>query len=270
MGTSICHMVCGTESKIVPGMCGVVEDGILPGLFGFEAGQSAVGDIFAWFVENCVPASYEQEAREKGMNVFQLLPLKAAALKPGESGVLALDWWNGNRSVLVDTALSGMLIGATLTTKPEEIYRALVEATAYGTAMIINTFEQYGVPVEEMYACGGLAQRNALMMQIYADVTGRPLRIAASEQTCAVGAAMHAAVAAGKAAGGYDTIQDAAVKMARVKDEQYYPIPENQAVYKELYAEYARLHDYFGRGENDVMKRLRAIKEKVHEEKAAV
>jgi len=270
MGTSICHMVCGTESKIVPGMCGVVEDGILPGLFGFEAGQSAVGDIFAWFVDNCVPAAYEAEAQAKGISVHQLLTEKAAALKPGESGLLALDWWNGNRSVLVDTALSGMLLGATLTTKPEEIYRALIEATACGTAMIVNTFEQYGVPVEEIYGCGGLAQKNALLMQIYADVTGRPLRIAASEQTCAVGAAMHAAVAAGPAAGGYDTIQQAAAKMARVKDEQYYPIPENQAIYQELYAEYARLHDYFGRGENDVMKRLRAIKEKVHEEKAAV
>jgi len=270
MGTSICHMVCGTESKIVPGMCGVVEDGILPGLFGFEAGQSAVGDIFAWFVENFVPAAYEAEAQAKGISVHQLLTEKAAALQPGESGLLALDWWNGNRSVLVDTALSGMLLGATLTTKPEEIYRALIEATACGTAMIVNTFEEYGVPVEEIYGCGGLAQKNALLMQIYADVTGRPLRIAASEQTCAVGAAMHAAVAAGKAAGGYDTIQDAAAKMARVKDEQYEPIPENQAIYKAIYAEYARLHDYFGRGENDVMKRLRAIKEKVREEKAAV
>jgi L-ribulokinase len=265
MGTSICHMVCGTESKIVPGMCGVVEDGILPGLFGFEAGQSAVGDIFAWFVENCVPGSYEDEAKAHGISVHQLLTEKAAALQPGESGLLALDWWNGNRSVLVDTALSGMFLGATLTTKPEEMYRALIEATAYGTAMIVNTFAQYGVPVDEIYCCGGLASKNALLMQIYADVTGRPMRIAASEQTCALGSAMHAAVAAGKAAGGYDTIQDAAATMARVKDEQYEPIPANQAVYAELYAEYAKLHDYFGRGENDVMKRLRAVKERVHE-----
>ncbi|MHB9132367.1 MAG: ribulokinase [Armatimonadota bacterium] len=269
MGTSICHMVCGTESKIVPGMCGVVEDGILPGLFGFEAGQSAVGDIFAWFVENCVPGSYEREAQERGMTVFQLLPAKAAALKPGESGLLALDWWNGNRSVLVDTALSGLLLGCTLTTKPEEIYRALVEATAFGTATIVNTFAEYGVPIDEIYCCGGLAVRNALLMQIYADVTGRTMRISASNQTPALGSAMHAAVAAGATAGGYATIQDAAKKMARVKEEQYVPIPENQAIYQELYAEYLRLHDYFGRGENDVMKRLRAIKERAHSEKVA-
>ncbi|HEX2950617.1 MAG TPA: ribulokinase [Armatimonadota bacterium] len=261
MGTSICHMVCGTKSQIVPGMCGVVEDGILPGLFGFEAGQSAVGDIFAWFVDNCVPGSYEREAAERGISVHELLTEKAAALKPGESGLLALDWWNGNRSILVDTDLTGLLLGCTLTTKPEEIYRALIEATAYGTAMIVNTFAEHGVPIDEIYCCGGLAMKNALLMQIYADVTGRPMRISASNQTPALGSAMHAAVAAGSAAGGYDTIQDAATVMARVKDEQYEPIPDNQTIYHELYAEYVRLHDYLGRGDNDVMKRLKALKE---------
>jgi len=269
MGTSICHMVCGTESKIVPGMCGVVEDGILPGLFGFEAGQSAVGDIFAWFVDNGVPGAYHQEAAQRGISVHQLLSEKAALLKPGESGLVALDWWNGNRSVLVDTALSGLLLGASLTTKPEEIYRALIEATAYGTAMIVNTFAEYGVAVDEIYCCGGLASKNPLLMQIYADVTGRPMKISASEQTPALGSAMHAAVAAGAAAGGYATIQDAAAKMARVKDEQYFPIPENQAIYRELFAEYTQLHDYFGRGANDVMKRLKALKERAHQEKTA-
>ncbi len=261
MGTSICHMVCGTQEEIVPGMCGVVEDGILPGLFGFEAGQSACGDIFAWFVENCVPAAYEREAIEREITVHQLLTEKAAALKPGESGLLALDWWNGNRSILVDTDLTGLLIGCTLTTKPEEIYRALIEATAYGTATIVNTFATNGVPIDEIYCCGGLAMKNALLMQIYADVTGRPMRISASEQTPALGSAMHAAVAAGASAGGYATIQDAAAKMARVKDEQYEPIPANQAIYAKLLAEYTLLQDYFGRGENDVMKRLKAIKE---------
>ena len=261
MGTSNCHLVCGTESAIVPGMCGVVEDGILPGMFGFEAGQSAAGDIFAWFVENCVPASYEREAAAAGISVHQLLTEKAARLKPGESGLLALDWWNGNRSVLVDTDLTGLLIGCTLATKPEEIYRALIEATAFGTATIINTFEQYGVPIDEIYCCGGLASKNALLMQIYSDVTGREMRISASEQTPALGSAMQAAVAAGKAAGGYDTIQDAAAKMARVKEEMYRPIPENQAIYQTLLAEYTKLHDYFGRGENNVMKRLKSIKE---------
>ncbi|MEI7833841.1 MAG: ribulokinase, partial [bacterium] len=261
MGTSNCHMVCGTQEVIVPGMCGVVEDGILPCLFGYEAGQSAVGDIFAWFVENCVPAAYEREAIERQITVHQLLTEKAAALKPGESGLLALDWWNGNRSILVDTDLTGLLIGCTLTTKPEEIYRALIEATAYGTATIVNTFASNGVPIEEIYCCGGLAMKNALLMQIYSDVTGRPMRISASEQTPALGSAMHAAVAAGAAAGGYATIQDAAAKMARVKDEQYEPIPANQAIYAKLLVEYTLLQDYFGRGANDVMKRLKAIKE---------
>ncbi len=262
MGTSICHMVCGTESKIVPGMCGVVEDGILPGFFGFEAGQSAVGDIFAWFVDNCLPGTYAHEAQTRGISPHQLLTEKAAALRPGESGLLALDWWNGNRSVLVDTDLTGLLLGCTLTTKPEEIYRALIEATAYGTATIVNTFVEYGVPIEEIYCCGGLAAKNALLMQIYADVTGRPMLISASEQTPALGSAMQAAVAAGAAAGGYATISDAAAEMARVKDEHYAPIPANQAIYRDLLAEYTKLQDYFGRGENDVMKRLKEIKER--------
>ena len=270
MGTSICHMVCGTESKIVPGMCGVVEDGILPGLFGFEAGQSAVGDIFAWFVDNCLPAAYEREALARGISAHQLLTEKAAALKPGASGLLALDWWNGNRSVLVDTDLTGLLLGCTLTTKPEEIYRALIEATAYGTATIVNAFEASGVPIEEIYCCGGLAAKNALLMQIYADVTGRPMRISASEQTPALGSAMQAAVAAGASAGGYATIQDAAAKMARVKDEHYQPIAVNQAIYRDLLAEYTQLHDYFGRGENDVMKRLKALKERQRSEKVGL
>ncbi len=261
MGTSLCHMVCGTQEEIVPGMCGVVEDGILPGLFGFEAGQSAAGDIFAWFVDNCVPISYEHEAAQRGITVHQLLTEKASALKPGESGLLALDWWNGNRSILVDADLTGLLIGCTLTTRPEEIYRALIEATAFGTATIVNTFAANGVPIDEIYCCGGLAMKNALLMQIYSDVTGRPMRISASEQTPALGSAMHAAVAAGATAGGYATIHDAAAKMARVRDEQYEPIPENRAVYAKLLAEYTILQDYFGRGENDVMKRLKAIKE---------
>jgi L-ribulokinase len=269
MGTSICHMVCGTESRIVPGMCGVVEDGILPGLFGFEAGQSAVGDIFAWFVENGVPGAYEREAAARGVSVHELLTEKASGLKPGESGLLALDWWNGNRSVLVDTDLTGLLLGCTLTTKPEEIYRALIEATAFGTATIVNTFAANGVPIDEIYCCGGLAAKNALLMQIYADVTGRPMRISASEQTPALGSAMHAAVAAGAEAGGYATIQDAAKTMARVKDEQYQPIAEHHAVYQQLLAEYTRLHDYFGRGENDVMKRLKTIKAQATQEKVA-
>jgi L-ribulokinase len=260
MGTSICHMVLGTEEHVVPGICGYVEDGIIPGLFGYEAGQSCVGDHFAWFVENCVPASSEREAEAKSLSTHQLLEEKASRLKPGVSGLLALDWWNGNRSVLVDVDLTGLLLGATLATRPEEIYRALIEATAFGTRAIIEAFEANGVPVAELVATGGLPERNRLLMQIYADVTGREIGVGASAQAGALGSAMFGAVAAGKAAGGYDSIFEAARAMAHLKDERYRPDPENRQVYDRLYAEYLRLHDYFGRGENDVMKRLKQIK----------
>jgi L-ribulokinase len=263
MGTSICHMVLGDEEHIVPGMCGYVEDGIIPGFFGYEAGQSCVGDHFAWFVENCVPAAYEREAKERGIDIHQLQEEKAAKLKPGESGLLALDWWNGNRSVLVDVDLTGLLLGATLATKAEEIYRALIEATAYGTRVIVDTFQKNGVPIHELVACGGLPEKNKLLMQIYADVTGREIKVSASKQTPALGSAMFGAVAAGKAAGGYDSIYDAAQTMAHLKAETFTPIPENQKVYEKLFAEYLRLHDYFGRGENNVMKTLKHIKAEV-------
>ncbi len=260
MGTSNCHMVLGTEERIVPGMCGYVEDGIIPGFFGYEAGQSCVGDHFAWFTENCVPAAYEREAEARGVNIHQLLEEKAAALQPGESGLLALDWWNGNRSVLVDVDLTGLLLGMTLLTRPEEIYRALIEATAYGTRVIIEAFEENDVPVHEIVATGGLPDRNRLLMQIYADVSGRPIKVARSHQGGALGAAMHGAVAAGAAAGGYDTIVEAARHMAGLRSDRYEPNPAAKHVYDRLYAEYVTLHDYFGRGTNDVMKRLKALK----------
>ena len=217
MGTSICHMLLGKEEQSVEGMCGVVEDGIIPGLFGFEAGQSGVGDIFAWFLDNCVPEEYCIEAGKRGLSVHQLLEAKAALQKPGQHGLLALDWWNGNRSVLVDVALSGLLIGATLGTAPEDIYRALIEATAYGTRVIIEAFERNDVKVDELVACGGLPEHNKMLMQIYADVTGRNFKISAAKQTPALGAAMFGAVAAGRRAGGYDTILDAAKQMAQLE-----------------------------------------------------
>ncbi len=263
MGTSICHMLLGEEERRVEGMCGVVEDGIIPGLFGYEAGQSGVGDIFAWFVNNGVPAAYQREARERAMDIHQLLEEKAALQKPGQHGLLALDWWNGNRSVLVDVDLSGLLIGATLATKAEDIYRALIEATAYGTRVIIEAFEKSGVRVEELVACGGLPEKNKLLMQIYADVSGRNFKISAAKQTPALGSAMFGAVAAGSRAGGYDTIFEAARRMARLKDEVYRPIPANRKIYDRLFAEYVRLHDYFGRGENNVMKTLKRIRDEV-------
>ncbi|MGQ9627208.1 MAG: ribulokinase [Anaerolineae bacterium] len=267
MGTSICHMVLGTEQHIVEGMCGVVEDGIIPGYFGYEAGQSCVGDHFAWFVEHAAPAQYFEEAKRRGIDIHALLEEKAAALSPGESGLLALDWWNGNRSILVDVDLTGMLLGATLATRAEEIYRALIEATAYGTNIIIKTFEKSGVPIRELVACGGLPEKNKLLMQIYSDVTGREIKVAASSQAGALGSAMFGAVAAGAAAGGYDSIFEAAKYMAHLKDEAYHPISEHHKLYSRLYAEYERLHDYFGRGENDVMKRLKNLRAQVLAEK---
>ena len=260
MGTSTCHIMMGTEEKQVPGMCGVVEDGVMPGYFGYEAGQSCVGDHFAWFVENCVPAAYEEEARAQGKNIHVYLTEKAEKLRPGESGLLALDWWNGNRSVLVDVDLTGMMLGMTLATKPEEMYRALIESTAYGTREIVENYRANGVPVEEFYASGGISQKNAMAMQIYADVLNMPIKIAGSAQGPALGSAIFASVAAGEAAGGYDDIFAAARAMGRTKNLVYTPIPENAAVYDKLFAEYVTLHDYFGRGANDVMKRLKAIK----------
>jgi L-ribulokinase len=241
-------------------MCGVAEDGVLPGYLGYEAGQSCVGDHFEWFVDNCVPAAYTKEAEEKGVNIHVLLTEKAEKLAIGESGLVALDWWNGNRSVLVDVDLTGMILGCTLLTKPEEIYRALVEATAYGTRMIIETFRENGVPIKELYAAGGIAEKNKFMMQIYSDVTNMEIRIAGSPQAPALGSAMFGALAAGSIKGGHDTIVEAAKHMSKVKEEYFKPIPENVEAYNKLYAEYKILHDYFGRGVNDVMKRLKKIK----------
>jgi L-ribulokinase len=261
MGTSTCHIVMSEDEHAVPGMCGYVEDGVIPGLFGYEAGQSCVGDHFSWFVEHAVPAAYEAEARARGLDMHALLQEKAARLRVGQSGLLALDWWNGNRSVLVDAELGGLLIGATLATVPEEVYRALIEATAFGTRVIIETFEAHGVPIREIVACGGLADKSPLIMQIYADVTGRPFRLSGSDQAPALGSAMFGAVAAGKAAGGHPTIQDAARVMARLKDIEYTPNSDNAAIYDVLYREYVRLHDYFGRdGGNGVMKTLRRLR----------
>ena len=210
-----------------------------------------------------MPAAYEREAAARGVSIHQLLEERAATLAPGESGLLALDWWNGNRSVLVDVDLTGLLLGATLATRPEEIYRALIEATAYGTRIIIETFQANGVRVHQIVATGGLPDRNKLLMQIYADVTGRPIVIAGTHQGGALGSAMHGAVAAGKAAGGYDTIVEAAQRMARLRDEAYTPNPAATAIYDRLFAEYVTLHDYFGRGANDVMKRLKGLKAEV-------
>jgi L-ribulokinase len=256
MGTSTCHILSGAELQTVEGMCGVVRDGVIPGYYGYEAGQSGVGDIFAWFVNNAVPPEYHEAAKAAGMDLHQYLEQEAAKQKVGEHGLLALDWWNGNRSTLVDVDLTGLLIGATLATRAPDIYRALIEATAFGTRTIIESFEARGVEIKELVAAGGLPDKNALLRQIYADVTGRPLKLAGSGQAPALGSAMHAAVAAGV----YPDIHAAADKMGKLKDEVVQPIPANTAIYDQMYADYKTLYDYFGRGANDVMKRLKALR----------
>ncbi len=260
MGTSTCHMLLSDEEKGVEGTCGIVKDGILPGFYGYEAGQSCVGDHFSWFVENCVPHRYYLDAKEKGIDIHVYLTQKAEKLRVGESGLVALDWWNGVRSVLMDFDLSGLIVGLTLRTKPEEIYRALIEATAYGTRKIIEAFEEGGVPVRELYAAGGIASKNPMAMQIYADVCNKEIRISGSSQSGALGSAILGAVAAGKEKSGFESVGEAVLKLGKLDETVYTPKKESAAVYETLYREYLKLHDYFGRGANDVMKTLKAIK----------
>jgi L-ribulokinase len=220
-----------------------------------------VGDIFAWFFEHGVPDYIHRQARQEKKPFAAVLEKRAAALRPGESGLLALDWWNGNRSILVDVDLTGVLLGMTLATRAEEIYRTLIEATAFGTRTIVEAFDSKGIRVEHLVACGGLPEKNQLLMQIYADVTGRDIKLADPLQTCsALGSAMHGAVAAGSAGGGYDTIAEAARHMAKVQKLTYKPRREAHKTYSRLYNDYHTLHDYFGRGSNDVMKRLKEMK----------
>jgi L-ribulokinase len=255
MGTSTCHIMNGEALREVPGMCGAVDGGITAGLWGYEAGQSGVGDIFNWFVTNAVPAAYAEEAAARGLDVHELLTEKAATQPVGAHGLVALDWHSGNRSVLVDHELSGVVVGQTLATRPEDVYRALLEATAFGTRTIVEAFEASGVPVEEFVVAGGLL-KNPLLMQIYSDVLDLPLSTIRSTQGPALGAAIHAAVAAGA----YPDIHAASDAMGGVDRAVYTPDPARVAAYDALYAEYRTLHDYFGRGANDVMRRLKAIR----------
>jgi L-ribulokinase len=255
MGTSTCHVMSSNHQSEVPGMCGVVDGGIISGLFGYEAGQSGVGDIFAWYVNNQVPARYFVEAAQKNLGIHEYLTELAQAQAVGEHGLIALDWHSGNRSVLVDHELSGILIGATLATKSEDGYRALLEATAFGTRKIVETFRASGVAVEEYIVAGGLI-KNHFLMQLYSDVTRLPLSVLESEQGPALGSAIHAAVAAGF----YANVRVAAEAMGRVNKSLYKPNEAQAAKYDRLYAEYEILHDYFGRGANDGMKRLKAMR----------
>lgn len=263
LGTSCCDMlVAPLEQELpdIPGLCGIVPESILPGCYGLEAGQSAVGDIFNWFVNNIRPGGEGHES----------LTEKALKLKPGESGLLALDWHNGNRTVLVDQRLTGALLGMTLHTRPEEIYRALIEATAFGARVIMERFLEYGMTVDRIINCGGISGKNALLMQIYADIMGRPLEVSRSTQTCAVGAAMAGAVVAGAAAGGHANFADAAAAMSHADDKVYVPDENSSRQYNRLYALYKKLHDSFGvAGHQDalypVMKELLAIRDEARQ-----
>jgi L-ribulokinase len=260
IGTSTCDMMVapvGQKLADIPGLCGIVPGSILPGYYGLEAGQSAVGDIFNWLVNYLQPGGKEAGSHEA-------LTAGAAKLKPGESGLLALDWNNGNRTILVDQRLTGLLVGQTLYTTPAEIYRALIEGTAYGALTIINRFEEYGVKVNQIVNCGGIAEKNPLVMQIYADVTGRPMRISRSAQTCALGAAIAGAVVGGV----YPNCEAAQRAMTGLKARTFKPNPRAHAVYQELYALYRQLHDAFGLADSkgslfQIMKELIAIRTRV-------
>ncbi len=256
MGTSTCDILLGTQLREVDGMCGAVLNGVVPGAWGYEAGQNGVGDIFAWFVENATPAKYFHAAAAEGLDIHAYLEREAAKLAPGESGLLALDWWLGNRSVLVDVDLTGMILGLTKASTAPEIYRALLEATAFGARRIIEAFEERGIAVKDIVAAGGLPEKNKLLRSIYADVIGKDLYLSGSPQAPALGAAIHAAVAAGV----YTSVTEAANVMGKLQDEAVRPNPQHTAIYDQLYSDYLILHDYFGRGGNDVMKRLKKLR----------
>jgi L-ribulokinase len=259
LGTSGCYMLIDRDYRRVPGICGVVRDGLVPGFFGYEAGLCCFGDHFAWAAENLMTLDYVKEAQERNMSPLKLLIEKASRQAPGAHGLIALNWFNGNRNILVNANLSGAFIGMTLRTKPEDMLRALIEATAYGTRIIIENYREYGVNVNTFVAGGGIARKDPFTMQMFADILKMDIRIAGSTQIPALASGIYAAAVAGKAAGGYDTLEEASAAMNSVSDLVYHPDPKASAVYDKLFAEYKLLHDYFGRGGNDVMMRLRDI-----------
>ncbi len=259
-GTSSCYMLIGHKDAVAKGTCGTSKDILMPGFYGYESGLCCVGDLFAWLCDNLAPAEYKEEAQKLGIPLIRYIIGKAAKQAPGEHGLIALDWWNGNRNVIVDSELTGLLIGMDLRTRAEDILRALIEATAFATKVIIDTFAEHEIPVKRIIACGGIARKDPFTMQLYADVLNVEIGIAGSSQIPALASAIFASVAAGSSAGGYDDIYEASAHMSNVSDIKYTPDPEAHRVYMQLYEEYKRLHDYFGRGENDVMKRLLAIK----------
>lgn len=262
IGTSGCYVINSEDYKPVPGVFGNVPGGAVPGLWGIEGGQTAVGDVFAWFEDNAVPERYEQAARDEGISVLEYMMHRAFEMEIGEHGLIALDWFNGNRSILSDARLSGSIIGLTLQTRPEDIYRALMEATIFGIRVIIDNFEDHEVPVTEIVAAGGLL-KNHHFMQMLADITRRPVSVSDAEQTGALGSAIFAAVAAGV----YPDVYAAAKAMSHVTEHKYVPNEEASNKYEELYGIYRELHDYFGRGERPIMHRLKDIRARAFEER---
>ncbi|MFS0781331.1 ribulokinase [Bacillus sp. 1P06AnD] len=260
MGTSTCHMVLSKREVDIQGICGMVEDGIVPGYYSYETGQAAVGDLFNWFVERITPLEIKDEAEKKGQSIHSILEEKVAHYAPGETGLVALDWWNGNRSVLVDADLSGMIIGLTLDSKPLEIFRALLESTAYGTRRIIEAFIKSGIEIKEIVASGGIPQRNQTLMQMYADITQKEIKIGGSEQPMALGSAIYAAVAAGTGKGGYGSLEEASKQMSSISVQRFVPNPNYVPVYDQIYKVYLKLHDYFGINQKDVMHTLKKLK----------
>ena len=254
-GTSNCYFTLADIYRDIGGICGYVPDGLIPGYFGVEAGLCAVGDHFAWVVDNLATAEDKAEAEQLGIPVIQLLVRRAAKKKPGETGLLALDWWNGNRNILVDGDLTGMLIGMTLRTDTADILRALIEATAFATKVIIDRMGECGINITSLIAAGGIARKDAFTMQVYSDILGIPINVISSKQAPALGSAIYAAVAAGE----YADVFAASDAMKSPIFSSYTPNAENAPVYNALYREYLTLHDYFGRGENNVMKRLLKI-----------
>ena len=263
MGTSTCHLTLADTEQVVPGFCGVVEDGVVPGLYGYEAGQAAVGDMFAWFTR-----LLDADGRGES-DTHNSLERQARLLKPGESGLVALDWWNGNRSILVDADLTGLILGTTLATTPGDIYRALLESTVFGTRVIIEALNGAGIDVHDLVVCGGLPYQNHLLMQLTADITGRPVRVAASRQTPALGSAMFAAVAAGPALGGHESIVEAARHMASLSSDEYLPDLSTRPVYDDLYSIYRELHDTMSESTSG-MRRLRTVQDRARQTTVSV
>ncbi len=260
LGTSSVELLLSEQAYSAHGVVGAVRGAIMPGYYSLEAGLAAVGDMYGWFADGFVPESYKREADGKGINLHQYLSEKASELEPGESGLLALDWWNGNKTPYVNGDLSGVLVGLTLQTKPEEIYRSLIEANAFGTRMIMEEFMKSGAEVDEVIVSGGIAEKNPLVLRIFTDVLNRPVKISASDQTAALGSAMYAAAAAGEEKGGYAGVADAAWALARIKDEIYLPTERNVRVYDCLYGMYRELAGCFDPAKMQVLKSLRDMK----------